>query len=144
MAGLAAAQTPIPARLTLDDALKIAAERNPRFAAARNVVEAVEADRLGASVRPNPAVTVSSEGYPIGQLAGHRCGMGRNSPFASTRKSRPAGRRDLRSEATGRGVDHAHAELRDQLRQLELEVQSRLFSGGSGGSGPRRRDRRLG
>lgn len=127
MVGLAGAQTAVPARLTLDDALKIAAERNPRFAAARNAVEAAEADRLGASTRPNPALSVSSEGYPIGQPSRSSFWNGQQFTIRYDQEIETGGRRGLRSEATSFGVNRAQAVMRDQLRQLELEVRRAYF-----------------
>src|SRR5262245_13136838 len=65
-AGSASAQEPIvPTRLSLDEALRIARERNPVLAAAKNDVEAAVAGRIDARLRPNPAFTIDSENYPL-------------------------------------------------------------------------------
>ena len=61
------AQEPtIPEQLTLSQALAIAGERNPALTAARSDVDIAAADRIGARLRPNPALTLDSEGYPLG------------------------------------------------------------------------------
>ena len=54
-AAVGAQETAIPARLTLDEALRIADERNPSLVSARAVVAMAEADVATARTRPNPA-----------------------------------------------------------------------------------------
>lgn len=55
----------VPPRLSLDEALRLAKERNPSLAAARNSVEIAESRRIDARVRPNPAFTYESGNYPL-------------------------------------------------------------------------------
>ena len=64
-----AAQSAVPERLTLREAVAIAVERNPAMVAARAGVDAAEGDRLAASRRPNPALSVDSAGYPAFESA---------------------------------------------------------------------------
>jgi cobalt-zinc-cadmium efflux system outer membrane protein len=117
----------IPEKLTLADALRLAAERNPVFAAARNAVEIAEAQRIDAALRPNPAVSVESEGYPL--LENQRPSFLNNQEFTIRvdQEIETAGRRGLRTRAAAAGIDVARLELQDRLRQLELDVRRTYF-----------------
>lgn len=120
---LRAQDAQIPQKLTLADALRLAAERNPEFAAARNAVEVAEAQRLDASQRPNPALTFESEGYPLFDNP--------RPPFASNQtltlrfdqEIETAGRRRLRTQVADVGVEVTRAQSTDVLRRLELDVR---------------------
>ena len=118
----------IPARLTLDEALRIAIERNPAFAAARNSVEIAEAQRIDARLRPNPAVSFESGGYPLFEPS--RPGFVNNQEltFRVDQELELAGRRRLRSEAAAVGVSAAEASFQDERRRLEFEVRSSYFA----------------
>lgn len=124
VAAVASAQT-VPKELTLAEALRLARERNPSFAAARSMVEAAEADRITARQRPNPAFTFDSEG---------------RSPFKSSplddnheyvfrldQELEIGGRRRLRTQVAEQGIDAAKARQLDALRRLELEVKRAYF-----------------
>lgn len=117
----------VPSQLTLADALRLAAERNPTFAAARNAVEAAEAQRLDATRRPNPAVSVESGSYPAFQQP--RPSFFNNQEFTLRfdQEIELAGRRRLRTQAAEAGMDVARADAANQLRQLELEVRRAYF-----------------
>ena len=126
-AGAADAQTTgIPARLTLDDALRLAVERNPAIAAARNAVEAAEAQRVEAGLRPNPAVSLESEGYP---LFDSRPSFVNNQELTLRldQEVETSGRRRLRLEGAQSGVAAADAQQRDRLRRLQLDVRRAYF-----------------
>jgi cobalt-zinc-cadmium efflux system outer membrane protein len=112
-------------RLTLAEALTLAAARNPLYAAARNGVEAAEAQRLDASRRLNPAFTVDSVGRPIGQtppvIDDHEY------LFRIDQEIETGGRRRLRTQVAEAAIDVAKADAANQLRQLELEVRRAYF-----------------
>lgn len=55
----------IPSALTLENAVRLAIDRNPTLAAAKNEVQAAEGDKVAASKRPNPAFSLQFEDYPI-------------------------------------------------------------------------------
>lgn len=122
-----AQEPPLPQRLTLADAVRLAAERNPDFAAARNAVAVAEAQQLDAARRPNPALTVESEGYPLFDNT--------SAPFLNTQtltarfdqEIETAGRRRLRTEVANAGIDVARAQSKDVLRRLELDVRRTYF-----------------
>ncbi len=116
----------IPSRLTLEEAIRLAVSRNPLLAAAKNDIEALEGDWVTAKQRPNPAVTVQQEDFPL------RTNPGR---FFETQEItlrfdyeiERAGRRELRSKAAGQAVEAQRLAHQDQVRRIVLEVE-RAFS----------------
>lgn len=125
---LATAQSPdIPRVLTMEDAVRIAAKRNPSIKAARNEVEMLEADMVTAGKRLNPAFTFENENYPY--FSSNR------GPFFSNQETtarmdyeiETRGRRRLRTETARRAVEVQESVYADRLRQLRLEVQRALY-----------------
>jgi cobalt-zinc-cadmium efflux system outer membrane protein len=112
----------VPARLSLDDALRIAEARNPLLAVAQQGVVASDADVLGAGKRPNPVLTLSSEGIPLSQQNRPSFLDNQELAFDVQQELEPGGRRRLRTEQAQRGADVARASSRDALRQLRFEV----------------------
>ena len=53
---------PVPARLTLDEALRIAESRSPALLEARARKAVADAEALGAPKRPNPALDLEFRG----------------------------------------------------------------------------------
>ena len=128
VAGIASAQTgEVPARMTLDEALRLAAARNPTLAAARNVVEMAQGDRIGAELRPNPAVTLNGESYPVGTTPRPSFFNGQELTLRVDQEIETAGRRGLRLKAAAQAVDATQAGYRNQWRQLELDVKRAYF-----------------
>lgn len=122
--GVVAAQdAAIPERLSLADAVRIASERNPSVVAARALIDVAEANRLDARLRPNPALSIESEGYPL--FASPRPGFinGQEFGIRLDQEIETAGRRRLRVEAATTAVSAATLTARDYLRQLELAVR---------------------
>ena len=116
-------QDAVPQRLTLMQALSIAAARSPAFAAARNAIEIAEADRQQAARRPNPAASVESEGYPL--LESNRPSFLNNQELTLRldQEIELSGRRRLRLEAADAAIERARFDARNRLRQLELSVK---------------------
>jgi cobalt-zinc-cadmium efflux system outer membrane protein len=120
----AAAQTPpIPERLSLTEAVQLATERNPQAAGARALVAIAEASRLDASLRPIPAVSVESEGYPLFDPPRPSFIDGQELTIRVDQEFETAGRRRLRTESAAAGVAVASLTARDRLRRLELAVR---------------------
>lgn len=113
----------VPARLSLDDALRIAEARNPQLVVAQQGVVASEADVLGALKRPNPVLTLTSEGIPLSQQNRPAFFDNQELAFDVQQELEPGGRRRLRTEQAQRGADVARASSRDALRQLRFEVR---------------------
>ena len=121
------AQAIVPEKMTLADAVRIATQRHPSLAAARNDVEIAEADRLTASRRPNPALTVSSDGYPLFESPRPQFANGQELVTRLDQEIEMAGRRRLRTQAAEAGVEAAELLEKDRLRQLGLEVRRAYF-----------------
>ena len=117
----------IPSRLTLTEALRIAVERNPLQAAARNEVERVEAARLAATTRPNPALTVEGEGYPLFESDRPSFFGDQELTIRYDQELEISGRRALRTQAADAAVEVAGAGADDRRRRLLLAVRSTYF-----------------
>ena len=121
------AQGIVPDKLTLADAVRIATERHPSVAAARNDVEMAEADRVTASRRLNPALTLSSDGYPLFESPRPPFVNGQEFVARFDQEIETAGRRDLRTKAADAGVDAADLRVKDRVRQVRFEVRRAYF-----------------
>lgn len=122
-ARLGAQQPDVPARLTLDDALRIAAERSPQIALAEHAVAAVAADVTGAGMWPNPVFEFSSEGLSFSRSSGAPFFDKQELILSVTQEFETGGRRGLRTEAAERSVDAVREALRDARRRLRFDVQ---------------------
>ena len=116
----------LPERLTLEEALRLATERNPTLAAARATIEIAEAQRLDARLRPNPAASFESVGRPPGatppSLDDHEY------TFHIDQEIETAGRRRLRTQASEAVIAIAQREVDDARRRLDLEVRRGYFA----------------
>ncbi|HEX7485241.1 MAG TPA: TolC family protein [Vicinamibacterales bacterium] len=124
LSGTLYAQGPdLPARLSLDDALRIAEARSPQLVVAQQAVAGSEADVLAARKRPNPAFTLSSEGIPLSQPDRPPFFDNQELAFGVQQELEPGGRRRLRTEQAQFGADASRATVRDALRQLRFDVR---------------------
>ena len=124
MAGVAAAQEmPVPARLTLDEAIRIAEARSPAKAAAAASLQIAEADAVAARQRPNPVFMASTEGLPFSQDSRPPFIDNQQLTFTVEQDLETGGRRGLRDRAARAGVDAARSAARDGARRLRLDVQ---------------------
>lgn len=121
--GAVAAQSAVPQRLTLQEAVALAIERNPAMVAARAGVDAADGERLAASRRPNPALSVDSAGYPVFESA--RPGYWGSQEFTVRfdQELETAGRRRLRTEVAEAGRVTAQLGVQDRARQVGLDVR---------------------
>ena len=118
---------PIPSRLTLREAVRLAVERNLSLRAAKNEIEMATADLVAAHKRLNPAFTFEMENYPY-----FRSNPG---PFFSNQEFTARfdyevethGRRRLRTEAAQGGVAVRESVYRDHARRLRLEVERAFY-----------------
>lgn len=119
---MAWSQDAIPDRLSLQQAVALATERNQTLAEARAGVAAADADRRTAAQRPNPAVTFDSEGYPL--FASPRPAFWDNQDvtFRLDQEIETAGRRGLRIGIAEAERAVAQLSLRDRERQVRLQV----------------------
>ena len=114
----------LPAVLSLQDALQLARSRNPTLAAAGNEVEMAEGDRLQAARRLNPAVSTTSEGYPLFDSGPKPSFMdGQELTIRADQEIELGGRRRLRTASASTAVDIARGLQADQRRLVDLAVQ---------------------
>lgn len=114
----------LPAVLSLQDALQLARSRNPALAAAGNDVEMAEGDRLQASQRLNPAISTTSEGYPLFDSGPKPSFMDRQDlTIRADQEIERGGRRRLRTASASIGVDIARGLQVNQHRLVDLTVQ---------------------
>ncbi len=118
----------VPASLTLDEALRLANERNPTLAAARNTVEIAEAQRTDARLRPNPAVSFESESYPLFESPRPAFINNQEMTFRFDQEIELAGRRRLRTQAAEVGISAAEAACLDERRRLQFDVRRAYFA----------------
>ena len=111
----------VPAQLTLDEALRLAEERNPRLAAVRAGITVAEADRVTAGRRPAPAVTFDSMGDAPFKTS--RAIDQHEYVFRADQEIETAGRRRLRVTAAEYGIETARATYEDERRRLRLDVK---------------------
>ena len=117
------AQSAIPERLTLGEAVALAVDRNPAMMAARAGVDAAEGDRLAASRRPNPALSVDSAGYPAFESPRPGYWGGQEFTVRFDQELETAGRRRLRTEVAESGRASAQLGVQDRARQIGLDVR---------------------
>jgi cobalt-zinc-cadmium efflux system outer membrane protein len=117
------AQVPtIQSRLTLRDAIRLAIGQNPVLAAAKCEIQALEGDRIAASKRPNPTVSLQTENLPIRAHPG---------PFFSDQEItlqldyeiERGGRRRLRTDAAVQAVEAQRQQYRNQVRLMQMDVE---------------------
>jgi len=124
--GLQAQDRVIPPRLTLEEALRLAIDFNPRIAAAKNEVEAAEADTVAANKRLNPSMTLQEEDLPIRSNPGRFFGT-QEITLRMDYEIERGGRRGLRAESARQALEEQKLTYRDQVRRVEMEVK-RAFS----------------
>jgi outer membrane protein, heavy metal efflux system len=112
----------VPAKLSLDEALRIAEARNPRIVSALQGVTAFEADLTGASRRPNPVFTFVSEGYPFSEPDRPSFLNDQELSASVEQEIELGGRRGSRTAVAQLGVEIAREDLRETRRRLRLEV----------------------
>ncbi len=113
----------LPAKLSLEDALRIAEARNPQVIVAQQGVVGAEADVISARKRPNPEFTVVSEGMPLSQQERPPFFNNQELSFAVQQELESGGRRRLRTQQAQYGVQASRALAQDVVRQLRFEVR---------------------
>jgi cobalt-zinc-cadmium efflux system outer membrane protein len=124
MAAAAGAQDiAVPARLTLEEAVRIAEARSPAMAGVAAALRVAEADATSARQRLNPVFTASLDSLPLSQE--YRAPFLDHGELTLTveQEIETGGRRDLRDRAARAGIEVARSAARDRVRRLRLDVQ---------------------
>lgn len=118
--------TTVPARLTLDEALQMVAQRRPALAAARERTAAARAGAVSARQRPNPTIGVSSEGSR--PWAGGARGLDSQEMILElSQEIETGGRRHLRGASADATAEAAWSDENDERRRVWLETGRAYF-----------------
>lgn len=120
------AAVPVPARLSLSDALRLVEQRDPGLAAARDRLAVASAAETAARQRPNPVLGFSSEGYGPWNAAGSSLDR-QETVITLSQEFETAGRRRLRGAVASAGVAGTRAEAQEQRRRLRLDAARAYF-----------------
>jgi cobalt-zinc-cadmium efflux system outer membrane protein len=113
----------VPARLSLDDALRLAESKSPRLVAARAEIDLAAADAASARVRPNPVLSIESQGYPLWQSPRPSFLDTQELTVRAEQAIDLAGVRRARSRVGDLGVEAARARMEDERRRLRFDVR---------------------
>ena len=123
---LSAQEWDIPPRLTLEDAIQLAVDRNPALAAAKSEIQAAEGDTIAASKRLNPTFSLQFDNLPLRTHPGPFFDMQEITSRVDYEIERGE-RRRLRTEAANQALEAQKLLVRDQTRLLRLEVQRAFY-----------------
>jgi len=116
----------VPEKLSLDEALRMAEARNPALAAAREMVAMAKASGVAARQRPNPAFSLSSEGYPFG--GSHQSFFNDQELIIRLdQEIETGGRRGLRARAADLSLQAVRSTVQEELRRLQFDVRRAYF-----------------
>ena len=121
-----AQQSDVPSPLKLEEAIRLAIDRNPSLAAAKNEIQAAEGDAVSATKRLNPTFSLEFEDLPLGAHAG---------PFFEVQEitSRvdfeieTGGRRRLRAVSAEQSLEMKRLIYKDRLRLMRLQVERAFY-----------------
>src|SRR5215813_1326041 len=123
----------VPSPLTLEVAEELLVQHNLAVAAARYGVDSARAQRLIASVRPNPTLTLGAEGFDL-SAPGQNLASNSNSRANRTYTARidqvfeRGNKRFLRTEAAEFQVQAAEAQVLDTIRTQLLQLRQAFYS----------------
>jgi cobalt-zinc-cadmium efflux system outer membrane protein len=121
---LACAQA-APKRMSLTEAIEQARRQSPLLAAAKQRVAMAEAEKLEASLRPNPSFNVSGENFPLDPPEGGFQFKRTIDWFATfTHTVEIGNKRALRTAVAERNLASAQIEIAALERQLVYEVKA--------------------
>ena len=124
-AAAAVPQEPVPARLSLAEALRLAAAQSPSLATARQEASLGQADLLAARQRPNPTASLSSEG--LNPSAGGSVWNRQELVVQAEQELELGGRRARRIEAATASLAARQSLVADEGRQVRLRVQQAYY-----------------
>ena len=121
------AQEPeIPSRLALEEAIRLAADRDPSLAASKSAIEASEGDRIAANKRPNPAFSLQFEDLPISAHPGSFFHV-QEITSRIDYEIETGGRRRLRTEAASQAAAAQKLSYEDRKRLMRMETERTFF-----------------
>lgn len=118
----------VPERLTLDQAMQLALERNPALLRDRQNIAVARANLLQARQRPNPEVDVGSESYPAFESRPGSFFNNQEMTLRAGQTIETAGKRGKRAAVAGQELAATGSDVQNTLRQLRLELKQRYYS----------------
>jgi cobalt-zinc-cadmium efflux system outer membrane protein len=121
-------QTPSPAGkrpITLTEAVSIFLNQNLQLVAARYDIDAAEAEKLTAGLRPNPELGVGLSDIPLG---GTRFYRPQTYSYGISQTFELGGKRQKRVEVANTGSDLARAQFEVAVWQLTNDVKKKFYS----------------
>ena len=116
----------IPSALTLENAIRLAIDRNPTLAASKNEIQAAEGDKIAASKRLNPAFSLQFEDLPISAHPGLFFEIQEITSRVDY-EIEGGGRRKLRTEAATQTLEAQKHVYENQSRLMRLEVERAFY-----------------
>lgn len=113
---------PAPEQVDLDAVLVLARQHSPRLQLEQQAIAAAQADRLGATVHPNPVVSYSRQGRGVVPTGNGQNDLSVELPLLI------GGRRQARIESADRGVALARARAGAAAHGVSAEVGSGFFA----------------
>ena len=128
------AAAPAPAalsRVTLDDAVRLARERNHQLLATRLNVDISKADEITAALKPNPVLTSTNELFPVfnpSMLTWENFAYNQNFVESVTYLFERGGKRDKRMLVAHDTTDIAGKSATDAERQLAFQTEQAFIN----------------
>ncbi len=118
--------SPALARVTMDDAVRLARERNHQLLATRLNVDISRADEITAGLKPNPVLTSTNENFPVFNPSDAHLGELRLQPeFRRVRHLSVRAWRQARQAHAGRARHHRYRREVSQRRRTAAGVPDR-------------------
>jgi cobalt-zinc-cadmium efflux system outer membrane protein len=127
-------QAPVqaPMRVSLDDAIQLALNRNQAIRAQRLAIDASRADQITAGLKPNPSVSFGADGFPLlaprevtrdflGNVVSYSTSLSYTFERGGKRQNRITVAEDT-TDVTTKGVLDAERQLRFQTAQAFINV----------------------
>jgi cobalt-zinc-cadmium efflux system outer membrane protein len=116
------AQAPAPTRLTIDDAVALAARQNPTLRAKGLELRTVQANEITAGLRPNPQASYTADQIgPQSQSVQHSVTVGQTIETGGKRDRRIASAQAA-SRVTGYEVDDVRRQITGQVKKAFTDV----------------------
>jgi outer membrane protein, heavy metal efflux system len=113
-------------RITLEDAIRLASERNHQIRAARLNVDISKADEITAALKPNPTFTSTNQGFPIfspSDISWDYFANNQTFTQSVTFLLERGGKREKRTEVARDTTDVTSKTVADQERQLAFQTE---------------------
>lgn len=117
----------VPTELSLEEAIRMAVERNPELKAARKNIDIARANLIEASKRLNPVLTIGGENYPLFESRQGSFFNGQELTARIDYEIETFGKRRLRTQVAQQQIEIERLRYRNVERQLILRVRRAYF-----------------